>query len=38
MKLNVNNYFVSISNIYTANLENVIAFKSSLEKSNYLTT
>ena len=38
MKLNINNYLISISNIYTTNLENIIIFKSDLEEINYLIT
>ena len=38
MKSNVNNYLISISDIYIANLEDVIVFKSSLREINYLTT
>ena len=38
MELNVNNYLVPAPDIYTADSEDVIAFKSSLGEINYLVT
>ena len=38
IKSNINSYLILILNIYITNLENIIVFKSNLEKINYLTT